>query len=135
MAIDAASQAMYDEDGSAVLLGIQLVEASADQAIVQMAVRTDMCNGLGILHGGMTFLLADSAMAFASNSGPVSAVATSAEIDWLAKVVPGEVLTATATKAWSGGRSSLWNIDVTRQDGTRVALVRGRTRVVELNRE
>jgi acyl-CoA thioesterase len=131
MVIDPASQAMYDEDASAAFLGIELVEASPDRAVVTMPVRAEMCNGLGILHGGMTFLLADSAMAFASNAGPVSAVASSAEIDWLAKVVAGQVLRATATKAWSGGRSTLWNIEVTADDGTTVALVRGRTRQVK----
>jgi acyl-CoA thioesterase len=49
----------------------------------------------------MTFLLADSAMAFASNASGEVALASSAEIDWLAPVHIGTVLTATATR---GGR-------------------------------
>ena len=83
----------------------------------------------------MTFLLADSAMAFASNSDNEMALASSAEIDWLAPVEIGQVLTATATQSWSSGRSTLWDIVVSAApdldtEGVVVALMRGRTRRV-----
>jgi acyl-CoA thioesterase len=95
-----------------------------------MVLRPDMCNGFEIVHGGIVFLLADSAMAFASNSQPVPALATSAEIDWLAASRSGDTLTATATRTWSSNRSALWDITVTNQHGDDVALFRGRTRQV-----
>ena len=126
---------MYSKDASATAFGIELVEAGPDRAVVRMVVRPEMCNGLAILHGGMTFLLADSAMAFASNADNEMALASSAEIDWLAPVEIGQVVTATATQAWSSGRSALWNIEVSaaadnEAEGTVVALMRGRTRRV-----
>jgi acyl-CoA thioesterase len=100
-----------------------------------MRVRPDMCNGLDVIHGGMTFLLADSAMAFASNSENEAAYATSAEIDWLAPAVAGQWLTAVAERRAGGGRSALWDIAVTAADTldgptTTIALFRGRTRKV-----
>ncbi len=95
-----------------------------------MAVRTDMCNGFGIVHGGMTFLLADTAMAFASNAENEVALASSAEIDWLAPVQDGDVLTATAERRWSSGRSTVWDISVTNASGELVAIFRGRTRKI-----
>ena len=54
-----------------------------------MPVRADMLNGLGVCHGGVVFTLADSAMAFSSNSFNHLAVATQAEIDWLAPAREG----------------------------------------------
>ena len=93
-----------------------------------MVVRPDMCNGFGILHGGMTLLLADTAMAFASNADNEVALAASAEIDWLAPVREGETLTATAERRWAGGRTTVWDISVTNDAGAVVALFRGRTR-------
>lgn len=93
-----------------------------------MPVRSDMCNGFAIMHGGMTFLLADTAMAFASNSDNQVALAASAEIDWLAPVHAGDVLTATAERRWSNGRTTVWDIAVSNQAGDQVALFRGRTR-------
>ena len=76
-----AAHAMHAMDASAETFGIDLVEAGPRGAVVRMTVRPDMCNGLKILHGGMTFLLADSAMAFASNAENEMALASSAEID------------------------------------------------------
>ena len=127
--IDAARY-MYARDRTADAFGIDLVEASAHRAIVAMTVRDDMCNGLDVMHGGMTFLLADSAMAFASNFENEAAFATSAEIDWLAPARAGQRLTATATRRHGGGRSALWDVVVTDDDGSPVALFRGRTRKV-----
>jgi len=134
---------MHSLDAAAESLGIELVEAGPDRAVVRMAVRPDMCNGFRIMHGGMTFLLADAAMALASNADNEMALASSAEIDWLASVEIGQVLTATAQQSWSSGRSSLWDIVVTatpgaetadqsadQSAGTVVALMRGRTRRV-----
>jgi acyl-CoA thioesterase len=87
-----------------------------------------MCNGFGIAHGGMTFLLADTAMAFASNAGNEVALASSAEIDWLAPVQDGDHLAATATRRWSNGRSTVWDITIVNGAGDTVAIMRGRTR-------
>lgn len=135
MTSDAVSRSMHAKDASADSLGIELVAASPERAVARMVVRADMCNGFRILHGGMTFLLADSAMAFASNADNVMALASSAEIDWLAPVEVGQVLTATAERRWSSGRSTVWDIVVTaapdaESEATVVALVRGRTRRV-----
>jgi acyl-CoA thioesterase len=130
-----AAYAMHSMDASAEAFGIELLEAGLQRAVVRMTVRPDMCNGLEILHGGMAFLLADSAMAFASNAENEMALASSAEIDWLAPVQIGQVLTATADLRWSSGRSSLWDIVVTaaldaESGDAVVAVVRGRTRRV-----
>jgi acyl-CoA thioesterase len=78
----------------------------------------------------MTFLLADTAMAFASSTANETALATSAQIDWLAPARPGQVLTATARRAWEGGRTTIWDIEVTTDEGATVAHFRGRTRKV-----
>lgn len=132
---DSIARSLHSRDGSAAAFGIELVEASPDRAVVRMVVRPDMCNGFEIIHGGMTFLLADSAMAFASNAANEVALASSASIDWLAPVSIGQQLTATAERRWSGGRSDLWEITVTADAdehgvGEPVAIVQGRTRRV-----
>ncbi len=134
---------MYERDASAEAFGIELIEATNEHAVVRMQVRPDMCNGLGVIHGGMTFLLADSAMAFASNSEGDAAFATSAGIDWLAPARADQWLTATAERRSGGGRSAIWDVTVTAAadqttTGDPIALFRGRTRtigrpVVELN--
>ena len=129
MGISEEAAALYANDPSAVTYGIELVAADADSSQVRMVVQPGMCNGLDIVHGGMVFLLADSAMAFASNSGERPAVATSAEIDWLAPARAGQTLVATANRRWGSKRSGLWDITITADDTT-IAVFRGRTRQV-----
>jgi acyl-CoA thioesterase len=111
-------------------LGIEIVSVAEGSCVARMSVRADMCNGFGIAHGGMTFLLADTAMAFASNADNEVALASSAEIDWLAPVHDRDVLTATAERRWSSGRSTVWDITITNRSGETVAIARGRTRKV-----
>lgn len=127
---------MYDRDATAAAFGIELLDVGPTRAVTRMQVREDMCNGLAVIHGGMTFLVADSAMAFVSNSDEQNpAFATSAEIDWLAPARTGQWLTATAEQRSGGGRSAVWDVTVTAADEldgepTTIALFRGRTRQV-----
>ena len=130
MTISDDAARLYANDPSAPALGIDLIGADETGATVRMTLTPEMCNGFEIAHGGIVFLLADSAMAFASNSQPVPALATSAEIDWLAPCRAGDTLTATARRSWSSNRTALWDIDVTNQHDERVATFRGRTRQV-----
>lgn len=124
---------MYGRDATAPALGIELLAASAEGATVRMTVRADMCNGLGIAHGGIVFLLCDSAMAFASNAElpeRTEALAVTAEIDWLAPVREGDALTAAATFQAGVSRTRIWDVRVTDQTARLVAVFRGRTRTV-----
>ena len=129
------SVSMYERDATATAFGIELIDATPERAAVRMRVRADMCNGLDVIHGGMTFLLADSAMAFASNAEGDAAFATSAEIDWLAPATAGQWLTATAERRAGGRKSAVWDVTVTASDtgadaGEPIAIFRGRTRKV-----
>ena len=67
---------LYGRDSVARALDIQLLEYGPGHAVLSMLVRQDMCNGHGICHGGMLFTLADTAMAYASNSHDQVAVAS-----------------------------------------------------------
>ena len=53
----------------------------------------------------------------------ISAVA----IDFLAPAKIGDVLTAEARERWLGGRTGLYDLSVTRADGTVIAHARGRS--------
>ncbi|MEI6019571.1 MAG: hotdog fold thioesterase [Bacteroidota bacterium] len=61
-------QKMFDADAFSQWLGIELLEVQPGEATLRMCVTKQMLNGFGIAHGGITYSLADSALAFASNS-------------------------------------------------------------------
>jgi acyl-CoA thioesterase len=107
--------------------GIELVAATSTRAEVRMAVDVGSCNGFGVLHGGLSFLLADTAMAFASNADEAEALAASGSIDFLLPVAVGDTVTAVAERRWSNGRTAMWDVTVTNRAGETVALFRGTT--------
>ena len=126
-AAEAAARALFAHDRASQGLGISLIAVEPGVASVTMTVRPDMANGHGICHGGFIFALADSAFAFACNSHGPATVAAAVAIDFLAPANIGDVLTAEARERWLGGRTGLYDLAVTRADGTVIAHARGRS--------
>jgi acyl-CoA thioesterase len=94
-------------------------------ASLSMAVREDMVNGHGICHGGFIFTLADTAFAYACNSQNHNAVAAGARIEFLAPGHLGDRLVAAARQVVQGGRTGVYDVVVSNQEGKQLALFRG----------
>jgi acyl-CoA thioesterase len=84
-----------------------------------------MLNGFDILHGGITYSLADSALAFASNSHGRMAVSIETSISHIESCVVGDVLTAVAEEANCRNTVGIYQVTVTNQNNTTVALFKG----------
>lgn len=106
-------------------LGVELLEVEPDRVMIRMVVRKDMTNGFGVCHGGVTFAFADSAFAFASNTGGQVSVSIENSMTYPAAVLVGDVLVAEAEQEASSRRLAYYRVRVTRDDGTVVALFRG----------
>jgi acyl-CoA thioesterase len=121
--------AMERADAAGRGAGVRLLDVGPGRARVALTVEPRHVNGHGICHGGYLFLLADAALAYASNSYGTSAVASGADIAFLRPVPLGAELVAEAVERAMTGRSGLY--DVTVRDGDEaVAEFRGRTRQV-----
>ena len=118
---------MMAKDRSSKAMGISIEIPEAGQAIARMLVRDDMVNGFELLHGGLTFALADTAFAFACNAYDKLTVAASANIDFLRPAMLGDELTASATEDYCGRRSGYYSVEVHNQRGELIALFRGRS--------
>ncbi len=116
---------MMASDRFSQWLGISVVFVAPGRSTVQMTVRDDMVNGFGIGHGGITFSLADSALAFATNTGGNVSVALDCTISFPAAVRVGDVLTAVAEVESSSSKLSFCNITVRKQDDVIVGHFRG----------
>ena len=130
MRAERSAAAMWAGDRASAWVGMELVEVDAGHAVLTLAIRSDHCNGHGIGHGGVTFMLADSAFAFACNSHNIATVAQHNTISFLAPVREGDTLTATATEISLTGRSGLTDVTVTNQSGAVVAQFRGASRAI-----
>ena len=123
----ACAEKMLAEDLASRSLGMEIEIPAIGESIVTMTVKDTMANSYKICHGGYIFTLADSAFAFACNAYNRVTVAAGAQIDFLAPAKIGDELTAHAYERHRGGKSGVYDIKVTRQDGATIALFRGRS--------
>ncbi len=124
-----AAAAMFREDRNAQAMGMTVSAVAPGSATVSLAVSDTMVNGLDVCHGGIIFALADTAMAFASNSRGGTNLASGASIDFLAPVRLGEEMVASAVELFCEGRVGVYSVTVSVGDST-VALLRGKTKRV-----
>ena len=124
LAIDVVTQMMKD-DLFSQWLGIQIMEIKEGYSKIKMKVRSEMINGLHIVHGGIAFSLADSSFAFACNNRNNLSVALDTSINFLKPVHVGDELTAEAKEIHNGKSTGLYQITITNQRNHTVALFKG----------
>jgi acyl-CoA thioesterase len=116
---------MYTNDFFSQWLGIERLEDNAGKSILRMTIRREMLNGFGIAHGGITYSLADSALAFASNSRGRHAVSVETSISHLEAVQEGDMLTAIAEEEKLGHKIAVYRVVIKNQNDQLVALFKG----------
>jgi acyl-CoA thioesterase len=122
-----AGKTMYERDPASQALGMTLDAIRPGYARMSMPVRGDMLNGHGSCHGGYIFMLADSAFAFACNSHNFNTVGAGCSIDYLAPGREGDVLTAEAQEQALSGKTGVYDVVVSNQEGRKLALFRGKS--------
>lgn len=128
---EASARTMWNDDSASQRLGMSLDHIAPGEATLSMTITDAMSNGHGNCHGGYIFTLADSAFAFACNSYNQLVVAQHCSISYLLPVRIGDRLTAAAREVSRRGRSGIYDIRITNQDGAHVAEFRGHSRTVK----
>ncbi len=116
---------MYNGDAFSQWLGIERIEDGLGYSKLKMTVREEMTNGFKIAHGGITYSLADSALAFASNSHGRQAVSLETSISHTKAVHIGDVLTAEAIEVNLTNATAIYGVKVSNQNNETVALFKG----------
>lgn len=127
---------MMADDAFSQWLGIEVLDVKPGYVSLSMNVRPEMTNGFKVSHGGIAFSLADSALAFASNSYGRVALALENNISFIRKVNEGDKLTATTEEISLGNRIGVYSIIIVNQDKKRTAAFRGtvfRTKELHFN--
>ena len=116
---------MYDHDPFSIWLGIERQLVAPGRCELRMTVREEMLNGFSIAHGGITYSLADSCLAFAANSHGIQSVSVETSISHTRPVKAGDVLTATSEEMSLSRSIGIYHITVRDQEGRTVALFKG----------
>lgn len=118
---------MMNGDAFSKWLGIDVLEVSEDFCKLKMTVRDEMTNGFDIAHGGITYSLADSCLAFAANSYGIQALTLETSINYSKVAESGDILTAiskkifTKEKHFKSGKLAKYDIVITNQNSEEIA--------------
>ena len=106
-------------------LGIEILEITTSYCKLKLKVREEMTNGFKIAHGGITYSLADSCLAFAANADGLQAVSIETSISHTKKVNSGDILTAISKQVNKSSKTALYYITITNQNKLEVAHFKG----------
>jgi acyl-CoA thioesterase len=116
---------MYNGDAFSQWLGIERLEERPGYCRLKMQVREEMTNGFKIAHGGISYSLADSALAFASNGHGQQAVSIETSISHTKAVKINDTLFAEATEQNLTRKTGIYQVRITNQNNELVALFKG----------
>jgi uncharacterized protein (TIGR00369 family) len=110
----------------AKLMGIAIIEASAERVVAELFVRDDLCTANSILHGGAIMAFADSVGAVATFLNlPPGATTTTIEskTNFVAASRAGETARAECSPVHVGRTTMVWQTRILRPNGKLCAIV------------
>lgn len=116
---------MISNDAFSQWLGINIIKLEKGFCKLEMKVIKEMTNGFDIAHGGICYSLADSALAFASNSHGKMALSIETSISHTKKVNINDTLTAETEELNINPKTGLYNIRITNQNSDEIAFFKG----------
>ncbi|HHH50339.1 MAG TPA: hotdog fold thioesterase [Saprospiraceae bacterium] len=116
---------MMERDYCSQWLGIEPIIIEEGHCKIKMQVRKEMLNGYGILHGGIAFTFADSALAFASNSYGRLALSINGNIVYSKSAKEGEFLYAEAKALNIAHKTADFDVNIMNKEGTVYYYFRG----------
>jgi len=116
---------MMSNDAMSQWLGIKVNSVSPGSVSCIMEVRSEMVNGFQIAHGGITYSLGDSALAFSVNSHGIHAVSVETSVSHLKPVKIGDTLTTQARELSLSRKIGVYQVDIFNQEKVLVATFKG----------
>ena len=116
---------MFDQDAFSQWLGIEIIEVKYGYCELKMTVRKEMLNGFYITHGGISYSLADTALAFASNTHGKKCISMETSISHTECVQEGDILIATTKELSRTEKTGLYLITISNQDKKDIAYFKG----------
>ena len=108
------------------LLGVRLIEATAERVRAEMTVRPELCTTGHVLHGGSHMALADTLGAIGTvlNLRPGQrTVTTDSSTKFIAGAAEGSVVTAEAVALHRGRSTQVWQTTIRNAEGRLCAVV------------
>jgi 1,4-dihydroxy-2-naphthoyl-CoA hydrolase len=115
-------------------LGIEITEASKTMVRGRLKVRPEICTSGNTLHGGAIMAFADTlgaTGAFLNLPEGAGTTTIESKTNFISGAKEGTTVTAESTPLHVGGRTSVWQTKIMREDGKLVAVVTQSQMVLE----
>ena len=112
---------MLENDTFSQWLGVEVLLIEKGKCSLKCEVKSEMLNGFHIAHGGISYSLADSTLAFAANSRGQHCVSVETSISHLGKVSLGDELTSIAKEIYRGKKTGVYEVDIFNQNHRLIA--------------
>lgn len=116
---------MMENDAFSQWMNLEVLETGLGTCTLQCFVKAEMLNGFKIAHGGISYALSDSALAFASNSYGNKCVSIETSISHLLPVHEGDALTAICTEVHRGKTYAIYQVAIHNQNGQQISAFKG----------
>lgn len=123
---------MMEKDEFSRWLGISVIEIEKGTCTLELKIQKEMLNGFHIAHGGISYSISDSALAFASNSYGLQCVSIDTGISHLKMVKENDILRAECTEINRGKSIGLYEVKTYNQNKELVSYFKG---TVKFSRE
>jgi acyl-CoA thioesterase len=116
---------MLKEDAFSRKLGMIVINLGLGFCDLKLKISNEMLNGFQIAHGGISYSLADSALAFASNSRGFQCVSIETSISHLKKVKEQDELIAKCKEISRSKKIGLYQVELLNQNNELIAFFKG----------
>lgn len=116
---------MMAHDRFSQWMGLHIDASGPGYSKLHFTVVDQMLNGFEVIHGGVLFAAADSAFAFACNSHGILTLALAADISFTRSAHSGDILTVEAKAIHQGGRTGVYQVEITNVAKELIALFKG----------
>ena len=116
---------MLDQDAFSTWMDIVIIELEKGSCVLSCKIKPEMLNGFEILHGGITYSLSDSALAFAANSYGYKCVSIETSISHIRPVLNNQILTVKASEIHRGKTIGLYQVDIYNEENKIVSKFKG----------
>lgn len=106
-------------------LGVSIDLIEKGRCELSSVVNSQMLNGHHIAHGGITYSLSDSALAFASNAHGFKAVSIETSISHIYSVNEGDSLRVVCDESYRGKTVGIYHVSIFNQDNILVSRFKG----------
>lgn len=110
-------------------ISVDLIEKGRCQ--LSCVVNGEMLNGHQTAHGGITYSLSDSALAFASNAHGLKAVSIETSISHLYPVKENDTLRVVCDESYRGKTVGIYQVSIFNQENTLVSRFKGTVHISE----